>query len=543
MKIPGPIGLAFAGTLGLLVSACGGGSQSSNLPQTRPAVTGNVAAVTIALANANPPIGTAVAIPVTVTARDASGAAIVAPATYQPAITLTDSDTSGHTTLSTTSVTAPGATITLHYDGSSAVSNVVIGATVAGVPPANIATAVFTPGAPATYGGTLTRSNVFTYPVASPLPATSASASVALSVTTGSSPNPAGPSGSDVHTIQNDAFPLQTTVQTTDNWTALLGANAVLYGFQSADNVTPTPNTLTWEYASPQIVDETAATNGAAWTNSPQASVHENDADGEVAIRTIHADGTYTENDTYPLAVSNTITVNADGSGSYLGTGWAAYQIEGFVYAAPAAGQIAIALAYYPSQGGGTSPFATIPAWFAASPKLYSQNNAVTAGATFPASCKLPATYGTAGRLVTQTVSSLDPVIGFTDAQTTKTYSVAGAGVVCMTMNDTTAYYYDYSNDQGFLNFPLSDKPQQTTTVSQTLAVTSGTPYGPLISRTAAVPSSTALAPATLSSHSLAIAQSGFKAEVERAHAQRAKAFRGFLTRYLKARAAQQGVR
>jgi hypothetical protein len=543
MKTPGPIGLALlAGALGLVVSACGGGSQST-LPQTRPGGPNppggsNVAAITITLGNARPPIGKAVTIPVTIVAKDASGATIVAPATYQPAITLTDSDTSGHTALSATTVTAPGTTITLRYDGSSAVTNATIGATEAGVPVANIVGAAFTPGAPATYSGTLTQTETFAFPVASPLPSTSVAASVALSVTTGSSSNPSGPSGSDVHTVQNDAFARQTTVLTSDAWTGLTGGNALLYGFQSADNVTPTPNTLSWEYASPQLLDENAAINGAAWTNSPQASVVENDADGEVAVRTIHADGSYTENDTYPSAFSNTIIVNSDGSGSNLGTGWAQFQIEGFDYSAPIGGNITIQLQFFPSQGGGTSPFATVPAWFAASPKLYSQNNTLTTGATFPRSCKLPKTYGTTGNLVTQTVSSLDPVVGFTDAQTMKTYTAAGVGAVCMTMSDTTDYFYDYSNDQGFPTIALSAKPQQITTVNQTLAVASGTPYGVLAARkkVAEVTSS-----AALSSQSLAVGESWFKAAVERAHAERAKAFRGFLTRYLKARFAKKG--
>jgi len=550
MKIRGLIGPAFAGALGLVVSGCGGGSQSGTLPQTRPAGVSNVASVTISLANASPPVGKPVTIPVTVTARDASGATIVAPASYEPAITLTNSDTSGHTKLSTTTLTAPGTPVTLSYDGSAAVTSITIGATVAGVPAANITGATFTPGAPATYNGSLTRADTYTYPVASPLPPTSTTASVALAVTTGTSPNPAGATGTDVHTVQNDAYALQTTVQTTDTWTATTAANALLYGFQSADNVTPTPNTLRWEYATPQVLDEISAPGGTTWTNSPQASVHENDADGEVAVRAIGADGSYSENDTYPTAVSATIAVKPNGSGTNLGTAWAQYQIEGFVYQAPVAGKIAILFQYYPSQGGGTQPFQTVTAWFPASPKLYTQTNSVTASAAFPSTCNVPTAYGASGRLVTQTTSTLDPVIGFTDAQTTKTYSAANAGAVCMTMTDVTSYYYDYTNDQGYLVFPFSNTPQQVTTTTQTLAIASGTPYGTFTARTAsavasssAAPSSTTRAPAILSSQTLAVAHSGFKAEVERAHAQHAKAFHDFLTRYLAARFAQQGVR
>ena len=77
--------------------------------------------------------------------------------------------------------------------------------------------------------------------------------------------------------------------------------------------------------------------------------------------------------------------------------------------------------------------------------------------------------------------------------------------------------------------------------LGQTLAVASGTPYGVLASRKVAADASSSVA---LSSQSLAAGQSAFKATIERAHADRAKAFRGFLTRYLKARLAKgRGMR
>lgn len=102
---------------------------TNNVPVT---LNGIVATVSIALANAAPYVGSAVTIPVTVTAKDASGATIIAPGGYSPAITLTDSDTSGHTTLSTTTVSAPGTSVTLAYDGNGALTSATISATVTG---------------------------------------------------------------------------------------------------------------------------------------------------------------------------------------------------------------------------------------------------------------------------------------------------------------------------------------------------------------------------------------------------------------------------
>lgn len=86
------------------------------------------ASVTIALGNASPLVGQSAAIPVTVTALDPSGAVILSPGTYDTPIALTDSDASGHTSLSTNSVAGPGASVTLNYDGSAAVTSAVISA-------------------------------------------------------------------------------------------------------------------------------------------------------------------------------------------------------------------------------------------------------------------------------------------------------------------------------------------------------------------------------------------------------------------------------
>lgn len=83
---------------------------------------GVVDSVAITLANTSPYAGSATTIPVTVTAKDASGATIISPGGYSPAITLTDSDASGHTSLSTTNVNDPSTAVTLNYDGSALAS-------------------------------------------------------------------------------------------------------------------------------------------------------------------------------------------------------------------------------------------------------------------------------------------------------------------------------------------------------------------------------------------------------------------------------------
>ncbi|HET6895736.1 MAG TPA: hypothetical protein VFH72_10185 [Candidatus Baltobacteraceae bacterium] len=105
------------------------GSAPTSVPIT---LDGVVDSVSISLGNSMPYAGSAVTIPVTVTAKDASGATIISPGGYSPAITLTNSDASGHTTLSPTTISDPGTAVTLAYDGSTSLSSATISATVSG---------------------------------------------------------------------------------------------------------------------------------------------------------------------------------------------------------------------------------------------------------------------------------------------------------------------------------------------------------------------------------------------------------------------------
>ncbi|MHB8153203.1 MAG: hypothetical protein ACYDFV_04920 [Vulcanimicrobiaceae bacterium] len=396
---------------------------------------------------------------------------------------------------------------------------------------------------PAVYSGTLQKNDTYAYPASSPLPSTSANATVTLNVSTGSSANPFGQGGTDQHSVQSDAFPLQTTVETTDSWVnQLSNGQVVLYGFQSADNVTPTPDSLSWQYVSPQTLDELPETNGASWQNSPQATVLETDADGFIAKRAINPDGSYSENDIYPTGFKNTITVNSDGSGSYLGTGWAQYGTNGLTYSAPTNGVITIKLTA-PTPVGTATPapptvFATPAAWFAPSPTLYSQSTTVTTGVTFPASCAVPATYGTTGNDIDQVTSRIDPVVGFTDNQTIQTYTAPGVGSVCVVMNDGTDYYYDYSQDLGFLTIGINSTPMHVATIAQTLTLQSGPPAIIVARRSAAASGGH---PVMLSPETIAVGRARFMAAVEREHAKHVQALRTFFTRYLHKRQLNQG--
>ena len=107
-------------------------SISASTPSTiSVSLTGITASIKLALQNTLPAVGTAASIPVIVQALDASGNTILG--TYDRTITLTDSDTSGHTSLATTSVTASGTAVTLQYDGTNLGSQVSISASAPGI--------------------------------------------------------------------------------------------------------------------------------------------------------------------------------------------------------------------------------------------------------------------------------------------------------------------------------------------------------------------------------------------------------------------------
>jgi virginiamycin B lyase len=89
------------------------------------------------------PMGAPFTTNVVVTARDADGAAIIGPGNYDKPITLTDSDTTGATHLSATTVNSPSDVVTLSYDGVGFVNPVIAANT--GTPQTNPVTARLIP--------------------------------------------------------------------------------------------------------------------------------------------------------------------------------------------------------------------------------------------------------------------------------------------------------------------------------------------------------------------------------------------------------------
>ena len=110
---------------------------------------GVVNSLQLTIATPNPPTGVAATIPLTINALDADGNIIIAPGSYTTdnagdiaTVTLTDSDTSGITKLTASSVTGPGTAVSLKYNGKS-LGDATITASAPGISPVS---AVFSPG-------------------------------------------------------------------------------------------------------------------------------------------------------------------------------------------------------------------------------------------------------------------------------------------------------------------------------------------------------------------------------------------------------------
>jgi len=111
---------------------------------------GIVSSIQLVLSNCCPPAdNTPHVIKLTVNAMDADGNVIVGPGNYANPITLSDSDTSGHTKLSTTMLNSPtdASAVTVLYDGSPALKSATFCASASGVTPANVKCATLTPSA------------------------------------------------------------------------------------------------------------------------------------------------------------------------------------------------------------------------------------------------------------------------------------------------------------------------------------------------------------------------------------------------------------
>jgi hypothetical protein len=345
------------------------------------------------------------------------------------------------------------------------------------------------------FTGTTTQTVTYAVPTSSPEPATSQSASVTqnITVTATACPSATGNitfscSGQvDFHTAETDAYPDQSLYPTTDAWYALNGSNQwVLYGSNISDG---SGDTFETSYGgTPYILDKLPETQGASWSNPGALNYMEVDSDNSVTEQQINSDGSYlltqttgggyglgittsaTGASTYaggcvaavtgictaafsPLgAIPNTCTASTTGSpcGSYYETWNSGYY--GIIVQAPSSGKITVDVQKTPSPTATFTPsaIATPHAWYTPMPGnlLYSEADSIPqTSATIPTACNVPATFGSTGNEIQQTIEAIDPVIGYISNETINTWVVAGFGPVCIQMTNVEDEYYNWAND------------------------------------------------------------------------------------------------
>lgn len=369
------------------------------------------------------------------------------------------------------------------------------------------------------FTGTLTQSDVYSYPTPNPLPADSKTAQVTQTVTVSATSDPfgSGTTVQDFNVQEQDAFPTQTLSSSTDSYFVLGAANAnsvsqyMLLGSNSTDDQ---GNTSSVQYASPGVVvDQLPEAQGQSWSNSPALTLNENYVDLESVKRSVNSDGSFSDTENmynapipspspgnptqdYP---NTTVTANgyADGHAT-MSVQFALPDSFTSYYYVPAGTTEEIDLAvtapgsngidfmtsrpWFPALGQQQPGFTNsqaIPVWYPApNGSLYTESDNNLGSVAIPASCNVPSSIGTTGNKIEQKSSTVDPMMGTLETVQTDQYVVTGYGPVCVTVADTESQYYNYQLDQAYSGnfnyFPVaSGTPLVTTTVSETLALQS----------------------------------------------------------------------
>ncbi len=350
------------------------------------------------------------------------------------------------------------------------------------------------------FAGTLTTTYARPSQFPTPEPTQTAFATVSQTVTV---KNPATFGGNanavdfnDVETDAQTAPAEQTTSTTTDAYFAF--SNTIVTGdFNELGFTSSQDNgyvvTVTYG-AGNGLVDIVPETAGAKWANTPALSMSAVAPDGTSSQETVNADGTYTESFAYPNVGAVTDTAMAqsslDGSGSYVTPDEGTLNGSGQSYtitapsAATSSGTITETTSVEPSPvASGATPTVTttsIPNWIPTGylgTALATETDVDNGPTTVPASCALPAQFGTSANAIVQTKHRLDPMFGELETETTTTYDMQTIGPVCTVINDVTTDYYDFSSQsvetKETVNF--EGTPQQITTIAETVALQSET--------------------------------------------------------------------
>jgi|GEM_PF-2202406 len=341
-----------------------------------------------------------------------------------------------------------------------------------------------------TFSGTLSQTIVRTAPC--PQPTATTSASVAIGVSLQTSTSGTTTSGTET-TTETDTYPLDTTtLQTVASIAAVTTNGTTLYTESSEIAKDGNGDTIVTTYPSsaPLQYAQTPEKSGNTWTGSPPATVSETMSDGTSLARTYApSPGVfYTETDTIPGAGTNVITVNTDGSGSYLiGKGTPTAVTVSFT--APASGTITATFSTTVN-GKTRSTTLSVPAWF--TPGSFYTDGTQDLGpvSSLPSGCPSSTTFTSGGQLeeIVRTIALTDPILGYIEKETITTYdqpnynngtTVVTLGPVCAAITDTVQQYYDWSLTSNsapvFVPLTSQQEPLLTNTISESFTLqTSG---------------------------------------------------------------------
>ncbi len=463
----------MAGCAACILLGCSSSSDVTTSSTAIPPVT--VASVSVSVTNGNAviPGGVATTVPVIVTAKDASGNTITGLTPYANPITLSNSDATGVTTLSTTTLTSPATDVTLSYNPTNANGGTLpsgiatVGATAAGVSASAVTPGTFQYIADRFFGFGHSRTLTGTASwvatgIGSPT-GVSWNVSNVISDTTGATFNgqfglidvnsvltytqisPAGAAGPEV--VTQDDYRNYTLTSS--------GANLYEMGINTVDVVPGTApsratgdvagtTTLVTTYTAPLPLIDMLPQGSNTWTNT---GVRTQTATGaQVSTFTQNIDASTFFAETTPFVVSQVVSAGGVSSSSVNGT---LSTVGAPTPAGCTSGCTLPVTVTTPNPGSITTAFSALDWYPGGAQPLFPLSQFVTtqtSAVPIPAQCNIPATVTAAiGTTATQ-VTSTQTLLRIPQAQyRTRTqsdfYVHGGVGLVCQIISETNQNY------------------------------------------------------------------------------------------------------
>jgi hypothetical protein len=346
------------------------------------------------------------------------------------------------------------------------------------------------------FSQTFVRPPITRDPVPSPNPPSTQTLSYAIAQTVTVAAPPASGTFAgatyDIHTVESDLLlgGLKTLTTTTDAYETYTpsGSSTIVRALGSTSSTSDGSTFQTTFGAGNGLIDILPETAGPIVpTNSAAATLSEIDATTQSTQRTTNADGTATLAISYPDGTVANGSYASDGSGSYR-LPLVIPRTSTFAVGAPqpdSSGMpiIPITITYaaglFPTPNTTPTPTVvnrTVAVWYP-QPLVLAQASLVDNGvATIPAECNV-GKYARSGNELIETRSSVDPIFGELDTQTTTSYTVPGVGLACVRLSDVVTTFYDFSRQTPSL-VRTQSTPDQMTTTLETLGITQATVFG-----------------------------------------------------------------